>query len=174
MKTYGENLKACRERAGLSQEAMAAKMGLADQGNLPQYENDYKFPKVDLIKRHARACGATTGELLDGVVDPYDALRTGAPTDETVSAHTAAQDNRATRDEAQLLLRHAREQSRMAKAHPADRLARAASDLLEVGKQLRAWRPPTVARGSGPGLSTRDRKGRPKSRSKPASKTSEK
>lgn len=175
MKTYGQNLKAMRKRARLNQEEMARRMGLTRQGNLSQYENDVKFPTPELVRQHAKAAECQPWELLDQVETEYDRLRSGSPIDRTVTTDPGVEAERARLSEAQTLLRrYEREQARMEAAHPADRLATITEQILAIGKELRAWRPPAMARRSRPGVSPRTRNGGQKSRRKPATKATEK
>lgn len=74
MPTYGANLK--RLRSGkLTQEALALKAKRARQANLPQYENNHKFPGPKLVRRHADLIGVSTSELMCGVVTEFDRVR---------------------------------------------------------------------------------------------------
>lgn len=74
---YGENLKRERLDRGLSQKAVAAKMGLSQQGNLSEFEakGSEKVPGADVIRAHAAAIGCEVRDLLVGVVTEIDRLR---------------------------------------------------------------------------------------------------
>jgi transcriptional regulator with XRE-family HTH domain len=79
VRTYGEHLRAIRKALGLSQEAMAARLGYKRQGNLSLYEADKKQPSVQTVLRHAAVCGQLPSEFLtDVIVTDYDRIRAGA------------------------------------------------------------------------------------------------
>lgn len=52
--TTGQNIKAARKKAGLTQKELAQKLGLSFQ-SIAQWENDLRNPKLDTIKRIADA-----------------------------------------------------------------------------------------------------------------------
>jgi transcriptional regulator with XRE-family HTH domain len=60
------NVRAARERSGLSQEAVAQRAGLAlsDVGRIERRERD---PGVRVLVRLARGLGVTAAELFEGV-----------------------------------------------------------------------------------------------------------
>ena len=61
--SFGDNLKKYREKAGLSQSALGAKMGL--QGSIiGRYELGVSTPKPDRILKFAYALGVDTNALL--------------------------------------------------------------------------------------------------------------
>jgi len=91
VRTYGERLKALRDALGLTQEAMATRMGYKRQGNLSLYEKDRKRPSVKTVLRHARACGKKPSEFLnDVVVTEYDRIKSGAYDDAAQEARPRA------------------------------------------------------------------------------------
>lgn len=74
---FGDNLKRLRDRAGLTQEAVAEKMKLKRPTPISLWEGPRKgtVPKVSTIKRLAKAVACEPWELLDGVDTEYDKLR---------------------------------------------------------------------------------------------------
>lgn len=93
MRTYGEHLRALRKQLGLSQEAMAARLGYKRQGNLSLYEADKKTPSVKTVLRHAAVAGQLPSEFLaDVIVTEYDRIRAGMYDDAV--QHTAVSGER--------------------------------------------------------------------------------
>jgi transcriptional regulator with XRE-family HTH domain len=72
---FGQNLRALRKRAGLSQSDVAQRMKLESQALISLWETGRNLPEPDSIQRLANAIGCHTSELLIGVVTPYDKLR---------------------------------------------------------------------------------------------------
>lgn len=61
---YGERIKAARKAAGLTQEQLASKCGLATI-TIRQYESGKRQPRLAQIKDLATATGTTVQKLLD-------------------------------------------------------------------------------------------------------------
>lgn len=61
---YGERIKAARKAAGLTQEQLASKCGLATI-TIRQYESGKRQPRLTQIKDLATATGTTVQKLLD-------------------------------------------------------------------------------------------------------------
>lgn len=76
-RTFGENLRRARVRAGLTQEALTARLGLKRQAPISLWESRSTLPKPETIVRLARAVGCKPRDLLEGVETPYDRLRAG-------------------------------------------------------------------------------------------------
>lgn len=64
--TIGENIKAARKKAGLTQKGLADKLGIPYQG-ISQYERGIRKPKLETLDRIATALGVSLETLLDGV-----------------------------------------------------------------------------------------------------------
>lgn len=62
--TLGQRVKACREEAGLSQRAVAAKIGIT-QGALSQLEND-RYPSTSYVAQLAKLFGVSPLWLATG------------------------------------------------------------------------------------------------------------
>lgn len=76
MARYWQNFRDLREAKGLSQEAVAQRLGITRQGNLSVREKrDQRVPKPQTIRRHAKALGCKPADLLRGVITEYDAMR---------------------------------------------------------------------------------------------------
>ena len=60
----GQQLRGCRQLAGLSQTALGKKVG-ANRMQISQYENEHKVPKLLRIQALARALGVYVDDLLD-------------------------------------------------------------------------------------------------------------
>ena len=58
----GENIRAARMRAGMTQAQLAEKLGVTPQ-NVSQYERDIKKPKVETLQKIATALGAAVSDL---------------------------------------------------------------------------------------------------------------
>lgn len=87
MTRFGQNLRALRERAGLTQEELAARLQYKGQAPLSLLETGAKIPTPKTIIKLAHALDCTSADLLVGVVTPYDELRgstapTAAPREE--------------------------------------------------------------------------------------------
>jgi transcriptional regulator with XRE-family HTH domain len=61
--SLGEELRAARTRADLTQEQLAFSAGL-DRAYVSQLENDHKSPTVDTLFRLCRALGTSASALL--------------------------------------------------------------------------------------------------------------
>jgi transcriptional regulator with XRE-family HTH domain len=75
MSRFGLNLRALRERAGLTQEALARRMQQKKPAPISLWETGESIPSPKTIERLAKALDCTTMDLLVGVITPYDALR---------------------------------------------------------------------------------------------------
>ena len=60
--TIGDNIRAYRKKAGLSQRELGEKIGMSQQ-QLAQYESNIRTPKADNIKRIADALGVPMVQL---------------------------------------------------------------------------------------------------------------
>lgn len=60
---FGANLRAVREKAGLSQEALAQRAGM-DPAEIRRLETARRDPGIRVLTRLARALGSTPSELL--------------------------------------------------------------------------------------------------------------
>jgi transcriptional regulator with XRE-family HTH domain len=86
--TFGENLRAARERAQLSQGQLAERLKFKRTTPLSIWEHGHKFPGPKTMIKLATAIGCTTADLLHGVETPYDRLRghASATNGETLTA----------------------------------------------------------------------------------------
>jgi transcriptional regulator with XRE-family HTH domain len=75
MSRFGLNLRALRERAGLTQEALARRMQQKKPAPISIWETGDSIPSPKTIEKLAKALDCTTMDLLIGVITPYDALR---------------------------------------------------------------------------------------------------
>lgn len=64
--TFTANIKAARERAGLTQEDVGNASGVG-QAQYNRYENGRVDPSIGVLVRIAAALGVPASELLDGV-----------------------------------------------------------------------------------------------------------
>ncbi|HEU4973728.1 MAG TPA: helix-turn-helix transcriptional regulator [Baekduia sp.] len=64
--TFTANVRAARERAGLTQEDVGNASGVG-QAQYNRYENGRVDPSIGVLIRIAAALGVTAAELLDGV-----------------------------------------------------------------------------------------------------------
>ncbi len=62
----GLNLRARRDKAGLSQEALGAMCEL-DRTEISLLERGLRFPRLDTLVKLARALQLSPSELLDGI-----------------------------------------------------------------------------------------------------------
>jgi transcriptional regulator with XRE-family HTH domain len=62
----GLNLRACRDKAGLSQEALGAMCEL-DRTEISLLERGLRFPRLDTLVKLSRALQLSPSELLDGI-----------------------------------------------------------------------------------------------------------
>ncbi len=74
---FGENLKRLRQEHGLTQEALAERLGFRRPGPVALQETKHKarVPLPRTIRRYAAALGIAPAELMKGVVTEYDRLR---------------------------------------------------------------------------------------------------
>jgi transcriptional regulator with XRE-family HTH domain len=63
---FGANLRAARERNGLSQEAFAQRVGM-DPAEIRRLESARRDPGVRIVTRLARGLGLRPAELLKGI-----------------------------------------------------------------------------------------------------------
>ena len=71
--TLGETIRTLRKNAGLSQEALAEKLGVSRQA-VSKWENDLSCPDITLLPQLARLFGVTTDELLGNTGHPETTL----------------------------------------------------------------------------------------------------
>lgn len=64
---FGENLRRCRRRAGLSQEAAALRAGL-HRTEIGLLESGGRLPRLDTILKVAGGIEVAPTELLDGMI----------------------------------------------------------------------------------------------------------
>jgi transcriptional regulator with XRE-family HTH domain len=64
--TFARNLKRAREKAKLSQEALADAAGM-HRNEISLLERGEREPKIGTVARLAKALGMTAGELLKGL-----------------------------------------------------------------------------------------------------------
>ena len=99
MSRFGQNLRALRERAGLTQEELARKLGYKRQSPVSHWETGKtELPEAPTIIKMAQELGCSTTDLMRSAVTPWDALRgsTDVPT-------TSQDDIRLTDDERTLI-----------------------------------------------------------------------
>lgn len=60
--SVGQNIKNARKRAGLTQKELAQKLGLSFQ-SIAQWENDLRNPKIETLRKIAKALECTPAEL---------------------------------------------------------------------------------------------------------------
>ncbi len=63
---FGDNLRRCRNRAGLSQEETAVRASL-HRTAVGQLERAERLPRIDTLIKLAGALNASTAELLEGL-----------------------------------------------------------------------------------------------------------
>ena len=74
--TFGENLRRIREAANVTQEELARRLKLKRTTPISLWENLGTLPRPKTIVRVAGALECSPADLLEGVVTPYDLLRT--------------------------------------------------------------------------------------------------
>lgn len=62
--TFGQKLKAERERKGITQESLAGQSGVSVR-MIQLYEKDASFPRANVAQKLAHALGTTVGVLLN-------------------------------------------------------------------------------------------------------------
>jgi len=72
---FGENLRAARLKAGLTQMDLMRRLGFRRTTPISIWERGYKFPSPKTITKLAEGIGCETAELMEGVETPYDRLR---------------------------------------------------------------------------------------------------
>jgi transcriptional regulator with XRE-family HTH domain len=72
---FGQNLRALRERAGLTQRGLAKRLGFSGPSTVSHWEGGDALPSPHTMTKLAAALRCSTAELLAGVVSPYEALR---------------------------------------------------------------------------------------------------
>jgi len=65
-KRFGENLRRCRKRTGLSQEALGERASL-HRTEIGLLERGERTPKIDTLIKVAAALSADANDLLDGI-----------------------------------------------------------------------------------------------------------
>lgn len=65
----GDNIKAAREAAGLTQEELGAKIGVTGV-TIMRYEKGQREPKIDVVTKIADVLGVTNGQLLGWSREP--------------------------------------------------------------------------------------------------------
>lgn len=65
MESIGNRIGRLRRQAGMTQEALAEKLGVSSQA-VSKWENDLSCPDISLLPELARVLGCTTDELLTG------------------------------------------------------------------------------------------------------------
>ena len=68
MNTIGSRIAQKRKSLGLTQEALAAQLGISSQA-VSKWENDISAPDITLLPALAKALNCTTDELLTGKTD---------------------------------------------------------------------------------------------------------
>ncbi|MEX0972504.1 MAG: helix-turn-helix transcriptional regulator [Solirubrobacterales bacterium] len=63
---FGENLRRCRKRTGLSQEALGERASL-HRTEIGLLERGARTPRIDTLIKLATALPADAGDLLDGI-----------------------------------------------------------------------------------------------------------
>lgn len=131
--TFGENLRRARNAKGLTQEAVAARLGFKRTTPISIWERGAKLPGPKTIVKLAAAIGCQPEELMAGVITPYDAIRGG--------------NNRtAPKNAEDLLTDDDRQWLRLGRALPLELRRRYASTLAALIRAIRAAvdpRPPT-------------------------------
>ena len=75
--TFGGRIQDCRRRAGLSQEQLAAQLGVPHQA-VREWELDSAQPELDKVVAMAACFGVTTDEMLLGRAPQTVTVTTGA------------------------------------------------------------------------------------------------
>ena len=72
---FGQNLRALRDRAGLTQSGLAKRLGFTGSSTVSHWESGRMLPAPHTVTTLAAALRCSPADLLVGVVTPYDALR---------------------------------------------------------------------------------------------------
>ena len=76
--TFGDRLAAAREEAGLTQEALASKLGVKT-ATLAAWENDLKEPRANRLQMLAGMLSVSLSWLMTGMGDGPDGPEQGQP-----------------------------------------------------------------------------------------------
>jgi transcriptional regulator with XRE-family HTH domain len=166
---FGENVRELRRAAGYRYaKDFAAALGKSTTV-VSKWENDRTgLPETPTLFLLAKALGVSINRLLRNVDPAYDDIvrRLQEPDASAQSAQLAQ-----VPMDRSLPSAFVDDDEALASAHPSDRLARIANDILEVGTDLRAWRPTPMARELRSKISPHARQNRKGPRRKLASKT---
>lgn len=66
--SIGEIIRLRREKAGLSQDDLAARVGVA-KTKISEIENGHSDPRLSTLQRYAKALGVSVSTLLRGLSD---------------------------------------------------------------------------------------------------------
>ena len=69
--TRGEQIKAARKKAGITQAELASRLGISFQG-VAQWENDLRTPKIETLQKIADALGFGFLIKKDGEIEFYE------------------------------------------------------------------------------------------------------
>lgn len=72
--SLGEELRSAREKAGLSQDALAHAAGL-DRSNLAELETDKKWPNLETLFRITEALDVSAAKIIANVEKEWRATR---------------------------------------------------------------------------------------------------
>lgn len=161
---FGENVRELRRAAGYRHaKDFAAALGKSPTV-VSKWENDRTgLPETPTLFLLAKAFGVSINRLLRNVDRDYDEIV------RRLQEPDAAQPAQVPM--AQALPPAVDDGEALASSHPSDRLARIANDILEVGTDLRAWRPAAVARRLRSEISPNTRQNRKSARRRSAPKT---
>lgn len=162
--SFAQNLK--RLRGGRSQTAIAEAAGLT-QSALSRYEKGKATPDLKTVLKLAAGLRVPLEPLVEGLDVRFDVVYRELQASITIPDEPAQPEQSLQLDVTPPDLDHDEE---VDPTHPASRLVHLFAQALDIAKELRSWRPPAVARGGGPDLSTRARKRHTGSRPKPAQK----
>ncbi len=79
IRSFGDNLREARARMGLTQEALARRLGLKNTNTVSQWERSPDPPRSPTIVKLATALQTTPVDLLQGVVHPLVRQALGQP-----------------------------------------------------------------------------------------------
>lgn len=83
--TVGQNLRRIRESKGVTQETLAARLGLKRSAQISIVESSPALPKPTTIVSYAEALKVKPSELMQDVETDYDRLRKGLPVESKAS-----------------------------------------------------------------------------------------